>query len=72
MVIINRSKTVGNISNSLLTFYALGVGAIVFLWKIIMSDIDITVGIDKIIEQLYYTSLDLLFFQQLFLLQLWL
>lgn len=47
MVIINRSKTIGNISNSLLTFYALSVGAIVFLVKIAISGIDITVGMNN-------------------------
>ena len=38
IVIINRSKAIAGISNSLLTFYALTVGAIVFLGKIISSD----------------------------------
>lgn len=47
IVIINRSKTIGNISNSLLTFYALSVGAIVFLVKIMTADIDLTVGLDN-------------------------
>lgn len=46
IVIINRSKTISKISNSLLTFYALTVGTIIFLGKIIISDIDITAGID--------------------------
>lgn len=46
IVIINRSKTISNISNSLLTFYALTVGSIIFLGKIIISDIDITAGIN--------------------------
>lgn len=46
IVIINRSKTISNISNSLLTFYALTVGTIIFLGKIIISDIDITAGIN--------------------------
>lgn len=46
IVIINRSKTISNISNSLLTFYALTVGNIIFLGKIIISDIDITAGIN--------------------------
>jgi drug/metabolite transporter (DMT)-like permease len=44
IVIINRSKTISNISNSLLTFYALTVGTIIFLGKIIISDI--TAGIN--------------------------
>lgn len=45
IVIINRSKIISNISNSLLTFYALMVGAIVFLAKINFSGIDITDGL---------------------------
>lgn len=45
IVIINRSKTISNISNSLLTFYALMVGAIVFLKKINFSGINITDGL---------------------------
>lgn len=45
IVIINRSKTIKNIPNSLLTFYALNVGAIVFLAKILTSDTYITTGI---------------------------
>ena len=38
IVIINRSKTIAPISNTLLTFYSLMVGAIVFLGKITFSD----------------------------------
>ncbi len=45
IVIINRSKTIANISNTLLTFYTLTVGAFVFLGKIAFSDTAITVGI---------------------------
>lgn len=45
IVIINRSKVIGNISNSLLTFYALSVGTFVFLGKIAMSDAGITTGL---------------------------
>lgn len=45
IVIINRSKIISNISNSLLTFYALMVGAIVFLTKINFSGINITDGL---------------------------
>lgn len=45
IVIINRSKPIANISNSLLTFYALTIGTIVFLCKIISSDTTITTGI---------------------------
>ncbi len=46
IVIINRSKTIANISNSLLTFYTLMVGTIVFIGEILFSDITITAGID--------------------------
>lgn len=46
IVIINRSKVISDISNTLLTFYALTVGAIVFFTKIISSDISITAGIN--------------------------
>ena len=42
---INRSKVIGNISNSLLTFYALSVGTIVFLGKIALSDTGVTTGL---------------------------
>lgn len=45
IVIINRSKTIVNISNSLLTFYSLTVGAVVFLCKIMISDTALTAGI---------------------------
>ena len=37
IVIINRSKVIADISNSLLTFYALLVGAIIFLYKISLA-----------------------------------
>ena len=46
IVIINRSKAIANISNSVLTFYTLTVGSIVFLGKIALSDTDITAGIE--------------------------
>lgn len=45
IVIINRSKVIGDISNSLLTFYALSVGTIVFLGKIALSDIGVMTGL---------------------------
>ena len=46
IVIINRSKAIADISNSLLTFYALTVGAIVFLGKIALSNTAVTAGIE--------------------------
>ncbi len=46
IVIINRSKTIASISNSLLTFYALLVGAVIFLVKISISDAPMMVGLE--------------------------
>ena len=46
IVIINRSKAIAEISNTLLTFFALTVGAIVFLGMIAFSDTAITAGIE--------------------------
>ena len=46
IVIINRSKAIAEISNTLLTFYALTVGAMVFLCMILLSDTAITAGIE--------------------------
>ena len=60
IVIINRSKSIGAISNSLLTFYALCVGALVFLMKILSSDSDITTGIDNGMDWLNLIGLALL------------
>lgn len=45
IVIINRSKAIAQISNTLLTFYSLTVGAIVFLGKISFSEAQISAGI---------------------------
>ena len=45
IVIINRSKAIAQISNTLLTFYSLTVGAIVFLGKISFSHTPISAGI---------------------------
>lgn len=45
IVIINRSKAIAQISNTLLTFYSLTVGAIVFLGKISLSEVPISAGI---------------------------
>lgn len=60
IVIINRSKAITGISNSLLTFYALTVGAIVFLGKIISSDTVITAGITTGADWLNLVGLALL------------
>ena len=46
IVIINRSKAIADISNSLLTFYTLAVGTTVFLGKITLSNTAITAGIE--------------------------
>lgn len=45
IVIINRNKTISTISNSLLTFYCLLVGAVIFLGKGLSSGLDLTAGI---------------------------
>lgn len=47
VVVINRSKVIANISHTLLTFYALGVGMVVFMGKMLFSDAPITAGIDS-------------------------
>ena len=60
IVIINRSKAIAGISNSLLTFYALTVGAIVFLGKIALSDTAITAGIEGGVAWLNLIGLALL------------
>ena len=46
IVIINRSKAIGSISNSLLTFYTLSVGAVIFLAKFCTSSAPMTQGIE--------------------------
>lgn len=48
IVIINRSKTIASISNSLLTFYSLLTGAVIFLGRIFIADTGITTGIEGI------------------------
>ena len=60
IVIINRSKTIASISNSLLTFYALSVGAIVFMSKIAFSDTPIMTGITDCCDWLNLVGLALL------------
>jgi drug/metabolite transporter (DMT)-like permease len=47
IIIINRNKTISTISNSLLTFYTLLVGATIFLSRIFLSKTDIMAGIDS-------------------------
>ncbi len=48
IVIINRSKSIKSISNSLLTFYALCVGAVIFLARIFSSGSGIITGFDSV------------------------
>ena len=60
IVIINRSKVIAGISNSLLTFYALMVGAIVFIGKIFFSDTALTAGITTGMDWLNLIGLALL------------
>lgn len=47
IVIINRSKAIKEISNNLLTFYALCVGAMIFFIRIQTADIEIYRGFDN-------------------------
>lgn len=60
IVIINRSKTISSISNSLLTFYTLSVGAIIFFSQIALSDTSITTGIENKTDWLNLMGLALL------------
>ena len=46
IVIINRSKAISSISNSLLTFYALLVGTVVFFTKCSLSGAELMAGLD--------------------------
>ena len=46
IVIINRSKAISSISNSLLTFYALLVGTVVFLTRCSLSGTELVAGLD--------------------------
>ena len=46
IVVINRSKTISTISNTLLTFYALLTGVVIFFCKILFADVDITAGLE--------------------------
>lgn len=60
IVIINRSKVIASISNTLLTFYALTVGAIVFLCKIGHTHTSFTTGITSGTDWLNLIGLALL------------
>lgn len=46
IVVINRSKEISSISNSLLTFYALLVGTVVFFTRSIFSGAELMTGLD--------------------------
>ena len=46
IVIINKSKTISSVSSTLLTFYSLMVGSVVFMTKILVVGIDMSVGLD--------------------------
>lgn len=60
IIIINRSKVIADISNSLLTFYALTVGCFVFLGKVLLSENAITEGISTSTDWLNLAGLALL------------
>lgn len=60
IVIINRSKTISTISNSLLTFYAMLVGATIFLGRVIVSGVNLTTGIETKLDWLNLVGLAIL------------
>lgn len=60
IVIINCSKAIAEISNTLLTFYSLTVGAFVFFGMILFSDTAITAGIEDGCDWLNLIGLALL------------
>ena len=60
IVIINRSKVISSIPNSLLTFYALSVGSVVFLGKVITSGEVLTAGIESKLDWLNLVGLAIL------------
>ncbi len=60
IVIINRSKAIAQISNTLLTFYTLTVGSVVFLGIITFSDTAISAGISTSGDWLNLVGLALL------------
>jgi len=60
IVIINRSKEIASISNSVLTFYALSVGTLVFLTKCSLSGTEFTAGLDGGMAWINLTGLALL------------
>lgn len=59
IVIINRSRTISAIPSSLLTFYTLCVGAVVFFTRISMSGTDILAGITTKLDWLNLVGLAL-------------
>ena len=60
IVIINRSRAISAIPSSLLTFYTLCVGAVVFLTRIGMSGTDMLAGITTKLDWLNLVGLALL------------
>lgn len=60
IVIVNRSRVIANISNTVLTFYALLVGVVVFMGQILLSDISITEGYSTGVDWLNLVGLAIL------------
>lgn len=60
IVIINRSKSIASIPNTLLTFYALSTGVFVFLGKVILSGTPILSGISATSDLLNLIGLAIL------------
>ena len=48
IIVINRNKAISTIPNTLLTFYALSAGALIFFGKAMLSNGDLTHGLENI------------------------
>lgn len=57
VVIINRNKTISSISDSVLTFYSLLVGAVVFMIQVLYMGQNLTTGIDTNLDWLNLVGL---------------
>lgn len=60
IVIVNRSRIISDISNSLLTFYALTIGSIIFLTNTLIDGSEITYGINTTCDWLNLIGLAIL------------
>lgn len=60
IVIVNRSRVIADVSDSLLTFYALTVGSFVFLFFMLGSGVDVTAGLGSCLSWLNLLGLAIL------------